>query len=278
LAEHALEGVQPIVSAGLVHELAAELAMATSGVGFVARCLDRLIEVLTLREAIAVLHDPVLGPQLFTAGRRPLPFDAVPSVLLAKGPGIHTEPTIPDRTSDLDAVRHLCEVALRLDRLQYESLHDPLTGLYNRRGFDTQLLHAVSRAQRYRWPFALVLLDLDGFKHINDRRGHHYGDAVLRAVGERLRLGLRAGDIAARVGGDEFALLVHVEGPMELAPVLDRIGRASVLGVLDEADDVSWTIGVALCPGDGGAADELERIADGRLYTAKAERERGQAG
>ena len=252
--------------------------MATSGVGFVARCLDRLIEALTLRDAIAVIHDPVLGPQLFTAGRRPLPFDAVPSKLLAKGPGIHTEPALPERTADLDAVRHLCEVALRLDRLQYESLHDPLTGLYNRRGFDTQLLHAVSRAQRYRWPFALVLLDLDGFKHINDLRGHHHGDAVLRAVGERLRLGLRAGDVAARVGGDEFALIVHVDSAMELTPVLDRIGKTSILGILDEADDVSWTIGVALCPGDAGSADELERVADSRLYSAKAQRERGTAG
>jgi diguanylate cyclase (GGDEF)-like protein len=278
LGERALEGIQPIVSTGLVHELSAELAMATSGVGFVARCLDRLIEVLTLRDAIAVLHDPVLGPQLFTAGRRPLPFDAVPSKLLAKGPGIHTEPGLPDRVADLEAIRHLCEVALRVDRLQYESLHDPLTGLYNRRGFETQLLHAVSRAQRYRWPFALVLLDLDGFKHINDLRGHHFGDAVLRSVGERLRLGLRAGDVAARVGGDEFALIVHVDSSTELTPVLDRIGKTSVLGILDEADDVSWTIGVALCPGDAGAADELERIADGRLYTAKAQRERGAAG
>jgi diguanylate cyclase (GGDEF)-like protein len=252
--------------------------MATSGVGFVARCLDRLIEALSLRDAIAVLHDPVLGPQLFTAGRRPLPFDAVPSVLLARGPGIHTDPTVPDHAGDLDAVRNLCEVALRLDRLQYESLHDPLTGLYNRRGFETQLLHAVSRAQRYRWPFALVLLDLDGFKHVNDRRGHHYGDLVLRAVGERLRLGLRAGDVAARVGGDEFALLVTVEDSTELNPVLARIGQASVLGILDEADDVSWTIGVALCPADAGAADELARIADRRLYTAKAERGQGAAG
>jgi len=101
---------------------------------------------------------------------------------------------------------------------------------------------------------------------------------VLRAVGERLRLGLRAGDVAARVGGDEFALIVHVDSAMELTPVLDRIGKTSILGILDEADDVSWTIGVALCPGDAGSADELERVADSRLYSAKAQRERGTAG
>lgn len=252
-----------------MHELAAELAMATSGVGFVARCLDRLVEALELDGAVAVLHDPVLGPQLFTPGRRPLSFETPPSSLLAKGPGIHTSPVVPDHAADLEAVRHLCEVALRLDRLQYESLHDPLTGLYNRRGFDALLVQAVSRAQRYRWRFALVLLDLDGFKAINDRYGHQRGDAVLRAVGQRLRLGLRAGDIAARLGGDEFAMMVNVEDGTEVESVLDRLSSGSLFAD-DDAGDVSWTMGVALCPGEAVTADELHRLADSRLYDAKA--------
>jgi diguanylate cyclase (GGDEF)-like protein len=269
-----LEGTDTTMSGGLVHELSAELALATSGVGFIARCLDRLVEALDLYDAVAVLHDPVLGPQLFTPGRRPLPFDAAPSSLLAKGPGIHTTPTVLDRAADLDAVRHLCEVALRLDRLQYESLHDPLTGLYNRRGFDAQLVHGVSRAQRYRWHFALVVLDLDGFKAINDRLGHQRGDAVLRAVGERLRLGLRAGDVASRLGGDEFAMIVHLDGGTEVASVLERLGAGSLMGD-DDAGGVSWTMGVALCPAEGATADELHRLADARLYEAKAAKSGG---
>jgi diguanylate cyclase (GGDEF)-like protein len=225
--------------------------------------------VLDLHDAVAVLHDPVLGPQLFTPGRRPLPFDAAPSALLARGAGIHTTPVVLDRAGDLEAVRHLCEVALRLDRLQYESLHDPLTGLYNRRGFDAQLVHSVSRAQRYRWHFALVVLDLDGFKAINDRLGHQHGDAVLRAVGERLRIGLRAGDVAARLGGDEFALIVNVDDGTEVAAVLDRLSSSELFGD-DDAGDVSWTMGVALCPAEGATADELHRLADARLYEMKA--------
>jgi diguanylate cyclase (GGDEF)-like protein len=266
-----LEGTDTTMGAGLVHELAAELALSGSGVGFIARCLDRLVEALSLHDAVAVLHDPVLGPQLFTPGRRPLPFDASPSGLLAKGPGIHTLPTVIDRTADLDAVRHLCEVALRLDRLQYESLHDPLTGLYNRRGFDAQLIHAVSRAQRYRWTFALVVLDLDGFKAINDRLGHQHGDAVLRAVGERLRIGLRAGDVAARLGGDEFAMIVHVDGGTEVSSVLQRLGHQHGAGMPgDDAGDVTWTMGVGLCPTEGATAEELHRLADTRLYEAKS--------
>jgi len=267
-----LEETETTMGAGLVHELAAELALATSGVGFIARCLDRLVEALGLHDAVAVLHDPVLGPQLFTPGRRPLPLEATPSALLAQGPGIHTVPTVLARAADIDAVRNLCEVALRLDRLQYESLHDPLTGLYNRRGFDSLLVQAVSRAQRYRWSFALVILDLDGFKGINDRLGHQQGDAVLRSVGDRLRLGLRSGDVAARLGGDEFALIVHVEDGIEISSVLQRLQATSVLDVDHEADRVRWTMGVALCPAEGATAEDLHRLADNRLYEAKAAR------
>ncbi len=251
-----------------MHELAAELALAGSGVGFVARCLDRLVEAFSLRDAVAVVHDPVLGPQIFTAGRRPLPLDATPSAWIARGPGIHTEPAMLDHANDLEAVRNLCEVALRLDRLQYESLHDSLTSLYNRRGFEAQVVHAVSRAQRYKWNFALVLLDLDGFKAINDQLGHHHGDLVLRNVGERLRLGLRAGDVAARFGGDEFAVLLHLGGSTEVGPVLDRLGSTSVLD-LDDDLDVTWTTGVAICPDEAGTAEELLRLADRRLYENK---------
>jgi diguanylate cyclase (GGDEF)-like protein len=273
-SDRAFEGSPGGRPGALLQELTAELALAGSGVGFVARALDRLVEVFALQDAIAVVHDPVLGPQLFTAGRRPLPLDAMPSAWLARGAGIHTNPTIVDHAADLDAVRNLCEIALRLDRLQYESLHDPLTGLYNRRGFEAQVIHAVSRAQRYKWNFALVLLDLDGFKAINDRRGHQHGDAVLRNVGERLRLGLRAGDVAARFGGDEFALLLHIGGSTDVRPVLERLGTTSVLA-MDEAEDVSWTVGVALCPDEAATAEELLALADTRLYEKKATRRAG---
>src|SRR5436190_552122 len=123
-------------------------------------------------------------------------------------------PLLPDLVGDLAAAPSgVSFIASCLDRLHYESLHDPLTGLYNRRGFDEHLGAAISRSLRYGWSFGLVILDLDGFKAINDRLGHQGGDAVLRAVGERLRHGMRGGDIAARVGGDEFALLIHIDGP-----------------------------------------------------------------
>ena len=250
----------------LLTDLVTELAVAPSGVAFIASCLDRLVEHHDLRGAHAVLDDSVLGLQLFNAGRRPFDLDVMPSTILARGAGIHTEPTMVEQTDEVDAIGRLCEVALRLDRLLYESLHDPLTGLYNRRGFDEHLAAAISRSVRYGWSFGLVVLDLDGFKAINDRLGHQGGDSVLREVGERIRHGLRAGDIAARVGGDEFALLLHVDGPTSIDVIIDRL-RGTEPFV--HADEVRWTSGVAMCPDEAQSVDELYRVADSRLYEAK---------
>jgi diguanylate cyclase (GGDEF)-like protein len=249
----------------LLNELVNELSVSPSGVAFIATCLDRLIEAWNLKEAQAVLNDAVLGLQLFNAGRRPFELDRLPSGVLNRGTGIHTEPTIVEEADELDAIARLCEVALRLDRLHYESLHDPLTGLYNRRGFDDHLGASISRSVRYGWSFGLVLLDLDGFKAINDKIGHQGGDTVLRQVGEQLRHGLRAGDIAARVGGDEFALLLHIDGPNSIEAILDRLhGHQG-----SAAGDITWTAGLAMCPDEASSVDDLYRFADQRLYEAK---------
>ena len=251
----------------LLNALIEDLAAAPSGVGFISTSLERLIGHWGLRSAVAVVDDPLLGLQLFNAGRRALDLSFPPSFALSKGPGIHTEPTVVDEADELSAVAHLCAVAFRLDRLHYESLHDPLTGLYNRRGFEEQLAQAVSRSLRYGWAFGLVLIDLDGFKAINDRLGHQGGDIVLREVADRLRHGLRSGDLAARVGGDEFALLLHTDDAASLPPVLDRLHVP--VGVLDDPEEIEWAAGMALCPDEASTADELYRIADRRLYESK---------
>jgi diguanylate cyclase (GGDEF)-like protein len=268
LREPGLEGVVPAtLERALLTDLVGDLSVAPSGVAFIATCLDRLVEHYDLREAKAVVNDAILGLQLFNAGRRPFDLDRLPSAFIGRGAGIHTEPALPDEADELDAIAKLCEVALRLDRLHYESLHDPLTGLYNRRGFDEHLGAAVGRSVRYGWSFSLVLLDLDGFKSINDRLGHQGGDAVLRQVGERLRHGLRAGDVAARVGGDEFALLLHVEGPNTLEMILERLHGPGDFG---DAGEVAWTAGMAMAPDEASTVDELYRVADARLYEAKS--------
>ena len=201
------------------------------------------------------------------AGREPLPKGVKVLDRLSRGAGIHTDPTLIDQVDELEALARLCDIALRLDRLQYESLHDPLTGLYNRRGFDAQVQQAASGAERYGWSFALMLLDLDGFKAINDRFGHHRGDAVLRSVGARLRRDLRAGDIAARIGGDEFAVLLYLGETGDAHPVLERLKAEPLAFDIDAT--VTWAAGVALCPEEATDLEGLLRLADTRLYESK---------
>ena len=152
-------------------------------------------------------------------------------------------------------VTSLVELALRLDLLAHDASHDALTGLLNRRSYELLLDQAVSRARRYGWPFALVLLDLDDFKVVNDRYGHAAGDAALRAVGTELRAALRSGDVAARVGGDEFALLSWGGKRLSLAPLLGRLKRALERAVPETT--VGFSVGVACFPSDTDDPDAL---------------------
>ena len=130
---------------------------------------------------------------------------------------------LDDPELDRALVLSLCTLALRLDVLRYDAWHDPLTGLYDRRSFDRLLEMAVARSVRYGWPFTLVMLDLDDLKAINDREGHAAGDEVLRDLGERFRRVLRFGDNAARIGGDEFAMILPDTEPDAVPFLLERV-------------------------------------------------------
>ncbi len=149
---------------------------------------------------------------------------------------------------------------------------DLLTGLANRHRFQDQLEHELLRAARTQQPMALMYIDLDGFKAVNDRLGHHAGDALLQQVAGRLCEGVRETDIVARLGGDEFAIILP--DLKELA-IIDRVGH-KLLDQLQQAFDldgrtvhISACIGVALCPRDSRAATELIHYADRAMYEAK---------
>lgn len=155
------------------------------------------------------------------------------------------------------------------------ALHDPLTGLPNRRQFDDQLKVALSSLPTAPEAHAILLLDLNGFKKINDVHGHPVGDQVLIHVGARLLRAVRDGDLVARLGGDEFAVLARnvagAEGATSIAlRILESLTAAVTAGGVSHA--VGTAIGVTLSPQDGETADELLRKADIALYRAKAER------
>lgn len=258
----------------LLATLAARLSSCVSGEAFVAEALELLTVHADLREAVLVVHDEVRGEASFAAGlgsgpprsesRSGLGVDT--RTQTPRHPGIYTDPVLLDDTLQV-AVRHLCLTALRLDELQYDAGHDALTGISNRRSFNDALAQACARSRRYGWEFTLALLDLDRFKQFNDTRGHSQGDELLSTVGQSLRAGLRAGDVAARVGGDEFALIVEGWGVNAVAAIVHRLDRR-LRGDGDSAP-VGFSVGVAFAPNDSTDPAELYQMADARLYEAK---------
>jgi diguanylate cyclase (GGDEF)-like protein len=158
------------------------------------------------------------------------------------------------------------------ERFAYQALHDGLTGLPNRILLRDRTDQAIRQADRELRPAALMLLDLDRFKDVNDTLGHHYGDQLLVQVGERLQATLRQADTVARLGGDEFALLLPrietAEGAMAVATKL-QAAFAEPFVVEGLSLDVEASIGVAVYPDHGGDPDELLQHADIAMYTAK---------
>lgn len=153
------------------------------------------------------------------------------------------------------------------------ALTDPLTGLYNRRYFERHLAAQIVRADALGKPLALAMLDLDHFKAVNDRHGHAAGDAVLREFGARLHAGLRSTDLAARLGGEEFALVIAAAAAEEAMRVVERIrgtigGRPFAVGGEVGAIAVTASAGVAMAQGEEPIASLLAR-ADAALYEAK---------
>jgi diguanylate cyclase (GGDEF)-like protein/PAS domain S-box-containing protein len=170
------------------------------------------------------------------------------------------------------SARDISERVAQTAALRYQALHDTLTDLPNRTLFRESLQQAILHARRYKKPLALLLLDLDRFRDINDTFGHHWGDTLLRQVGARLHSALRKSDPIARLGGDEFAVLLPNTGDMNGA-----IRAATrLMNVLEHTFvveghtlNVGASIGIALCPEHGEDADTLLRRADIAMYTAK---------
>ena len=158
-----------------------------------------------------------------------------------------------------------------LETLQWQAEHDELTGLPNRFLLSKALDQAIVKAKSQPSTVAVGVLDLDGFKQINDRYGHEIGDRLLVAVADRLKHSMRIEDTVARLGGDEFVLILGVRDPKVLESALQRLLAAlSAVYIIDGIGiNISASIGVTLYPNDNENADTLLRHADQAMYKAK---------
>jgi two-component system cell cycle response regulator len=158
--------------------------------------------------------------------------------------------------------------------LEQMVVSDPLTGLHNRRYLMDRLLQEMQRSDRHGEPLAFAMIDLDGFKPINDLYGHVLGDKVLRTVGNAISRSIRVSDIAARYGGDEFAVILPQTPPEGAMRVCERLLRAiSEAGFQDDSGKtcrVTASLGLAYYPADDvETPEDLVHSADGALYGAK---------
>jgi diguanylate cyclase (GGDEF)-like protein len=164
----------------------------------------------------------------------------------------------------------LLETQLR--RNQHLAHHDVLTGLPNRRLFQDRIGGAIERARQRSVPTAVLAIDLDGFKEVNDTLGHHAGDAALQQIAQLFHAYLRRVDTIARTGGDEFSVVL--EGPItrreaeEVAGALKELVEAP-LSVAGHSMRIGASIGLAMFPDDGQSSEALTMHADARMYEAK---------
>ncbi|MEO8433338.1 MAG: diguanylate cyclase [Pyrinomonadaceae bacterium] len=183
--------------------------------------------------------------------------------------GYITDPTDLDLL--LARARTLLDFKNYLDTCEEAAFTDHLTGLANRRRFERKMEREIDRTRRYGRPFCLLILDIDHFKVVNDNYGHEAGDEVLRRLAKILQAGTRGIDLAARVGGEEFAILLTETNLQAGEEVAERL-RAAVEGAdVHETARITASLGIAEFPRSATTAQELFGAADAAMYEAKHE-------
>jgi diguanylate cyclase (GGDEF)-like protein len=176
-----------------------------------------------------------------------------------------------EATAAIQAEAMEAHVASRSRELESQANTDPLTGLGNLRALQRQLAILLDVRKRYQHPFAVLLMDIDGLKRINDSHGHPAGDRILMQVAMSLRRSIRSVDTAARVGGDEFCVLLPEQDLKSAAKLAARLATAIEEEVASPGEPaVTVSIGVAASPEHGDDAEALIDTADRAMYRAKA--------
>ena len=243
----------------------AELTERELGLGFIYSVLEFFAERHSLSDVVIVLNHESFGIQMFRLGGRVITSDDIARI--GTNSGVYCAPDhVP--AVERDAVHTAAQLSLSLHVSRFGAAHDPLTNVANRRSFDESLEIAAARSARYGWAFTLLLLDLNNFKVVNDVSGHQHGDTILRQFGFALRQTVRQGDTAARIGGDEFAVILSNAEGHESLGFTERL-REHLTSV---RNSVEFSFGAASSPRDAADATNLLRIADERLYAKKGVR------
>jgi len=183
--------------------------------------------------------------------------------------GYITDPTDLDLL--LARASTLLDFKSYLDSCEEAAFTDHLTGLANRRRFERQLDREVARTLRYNHAFSLLMLDIDHFKLVNDTYGHEAGDLVLTKLGRILQEGTRGIDLAARIGGEEFGIILTETELVQAVEVAERL-RLAIKGIeVAQVGPITASVGVAECPSGATTVRELVAKADAALYEAKRE-------
>ncbi len=171
-------------------------------------------------------------------------------------------------------IRDITELKAQIKALEYQALHDALTGLPNRALLADRVDQAIRAAQRNHRPLALLLMDLDHFKEINDTLGHHCGDLILKEMARRMRTLVRGSDTVARLGGDEFAILLPTADQTQAERIAEKIVQAVEQPIELEGQTfvLGASVGIALYPLHGSDGPTLLRCADVAMYSAKRKR------
>ena len=181
--------------------------------------------------------------------------------------GFVTDP--PDLDLLLARTRTLLDFKAHLDTWQEAAFTDHLSGLANRRRLERQLELEITRTERYGHAFSLLMIDIDKFKRVNDTFGHEMGDEVIRLLAKIMQEGIRGIDLAARIGGEEFAIIL-TETPVERAvEVAERLKQSIKNAKIPSVGSVTVSVGVAESPDCAQSARELMACADAALYAAK---------
>jgi two-component system cell cycle response regulator len=170
------------------------------------------------------------------------------------------------------SIRYAIERKRAEERLTYLAQYDQLTGLVNRTLFRDRLIHAMARSKRLQQPMGLMLLDLDGFKSVNDTLGHEAGDQLLKIVADRLHECVREVDTIARMGGDEFTIILEgISQEVDLVVIAQRITKllSEPFHFQNQQASIGVSIGITMYPTDDHEIDDLLRHADAAMYRAK---------